>query len=133
MRLVICRQNQTHGRHPFRRARPSIRRDSDIGGIVSFGGRRALIAERISKPFIRLPDLPFALLRTGRCFELAIRLEQHSLALGLEMISGTLQSLKAVECGTEFPLELSKTLKREGHGLNGVYELSETPEYHHKS
>ena len=108
------------GRHPFRRARPSIRRDSDTGGIFSTF-RLALMAERITELVIGLLELPFTLLRAIRCFEFAIRLEQHSLALGLEMISGTLQPLKAVEGGAESPLDFSKTLKRERQGLYGLY------------
>ena len=80
MRLVICRQSQTQGRHPLRFASRSI-----VTGI----GRKCLafLASRIewiSEPVIRLLELSLSLLSTARRLEFAVRLQQHSLALRLE-------------------------------------------------
>jgi len=85
-----------------------------MGGIVSFGRRLALMVERISEPFIRLLDLPFALFRTPRRLERAVRLEQHPVTRGLELVAGSLKRFEAIECRTLGPLDLSQLLKREG-------------------
>jgi len=78
--------------------------------IVWLNGRwfRSVIAsfrERVSEPVVGLLELPFASLSARRRFELAIRFEQHSFALSLELVPVPFQDFDPVEGRADLPLE----------------------------
>ena len=64
----------------------------------------AILTEWISETGVGFLELPFTGFATGRRLEFPIRLEQHSLALRLEVNPGTLQLLEPIESGAEFAL-----------------------------
>jgi hypothetical protein len=105
-----------HGGHPRRFAWRSM---------VWENGRRlrpllAILTEWISEAVVGFLELPFALLCTGCRLEFAIGFEQHSLALGLEMVPCPFQNFEPVEGRPELPLERCKLLERFGQSLKSL-------------
>ena len=80
----------------------------------------AIRTERISELVIGLLELPFTLLRAGRGLEFAVRFEKHSLALGLELVPGSLEGIETIERRPQLPLHLHERQKRIGQSLESL-------------
>lgn len=101
----------------------------DWGNGISFRFFAACLTEWIKVSLIRPLELAFSGFGVAGCFQLAIGLEQHSLALRLELMPGYLEGVEPGKGWAVLNLHIVKVPEYPYQSFDGVYEAAKRAKY----